>query len=271
MERAYHFVGQDGQTYGPVSLEDLRLFVADGRLAANAFVIRDDQTDWTTVAACPELKGEVTQSAARTVAEILDHPARATAEHRDWHVLDLPKGVLRERADRGARMFFLIPALAAVIYLFWLLGAQHIPKGFIASKAGQWTQRVIGKVSQSLSLAAPQMALRVAYGYDLPSLSPQFGRQSDIMPQVYGPRARSWLYTKWARITMEMGAILFLALFGVFARERKMWAFIAGLTFYALDLAFCAYYRNWWAAGFHLLPATYITIGLRANWQLVRS
>ena len=278
VEHAYHFVGQDGQTYGPVSLTDLRIFVADGRLPADGFVIRDDQTDWTTVGACPELSPStpVTGGPSRkpgkpgkSVAEMLDSPAQAVAQHREWYTEELPMGLLRERSERGAKMFLWIPLLAAVVYLFWVFGAQHIPPKFVISKAGQWTLRIAGEASKSLSLATPRLVKRLAYGYEMPPVSFQAGSRN-APPPVPGPRAQSWLYNKWVMMGMDLVSIGIFAVFGIFAKERKMWAFIAGLSLYTVDFGLCAYYRMWWAMGFHLLPATFIVLGMRANWRLLR-
>ncbi len=274
VEHAYHFVGQDGQTYGPVSLADLRIFVADGRLGADAFIIRDDQTDWTTVSACPELSpsaaaGGPPWKARRSVAEVLDGPALAVAGHRDWYTVDLPVGLLREQSERGASMFMWVSALAVAVYLFWYFGAQHIPKTFATSKAGTWTMRIAAKTSESLSLGAPTLVKRLAYGYVMPTVSFRAGNRN-TPPPVFGPRAQSWLYNRWAMMGMDLVTIGSFAVFGFFAKERKMWAFIAGLALYTLDLGLCAYYKNWWAMGFHLLPATFIVLGMRANYRLVR-
>lgn len=275
VEHAYHFVGQDGQTYGPVSLADLRIFVADGRVPANGFVIRDDQTDWTTVAACPELNpstptvGGPPRKSRKSVGEILEAPARAVSQHREWYTEELPMGLLRERSERGAQMLMWVSALAAAVYLFWYFGAQHIPMSFITSKAGPWTLRIAGKASESLSLATPMLVKRLVYGYVMPPVSFQAGSRK-APPPVFGPRSQSWLYNKWVMMGMDLVSIGIFAVLSVFAKERKMWAFIAGLALYTVDFGLCAYYKNWWAMGFHLLPATFIVLGLRANWRLLR-
>ncbi len=275
MEHSYHFVGQDGQTYGPVSLTDLRIFASDGRLGADAFVIRDDQTDWITVSACPELNpstpstGGPPRKSGKSVAEIIENPARAVAGHREWYVEELPMGLLRERSERGAQMFLWVSVLAAVVYLFWVFGAQHVPLKFATTKPGQWTMRIAAKTSESLSLGTPTFVKRLAYGYVMPTVSFQAGSRN-APPPVFGPRSQSWLYNKWVMMGMDLVSIGIFAVFGIFAKERKMWAFIAGLALYTVDFGLCIYYRNWWAMGFHLLPATFIVLGLRANYRLLR-
>ena len=187
------------------------------------------------------------------------------AKHREWYTEDLPVGLLREQNERGAKMFFWISTLAAAVYLFSWFGAQHIPRRFAVSDVGKWTEWVADKTFESLSLASPRITMRLVYDYDLPPMSVRFGAQQELMPRAIGPRANSWLYNKWARFGIELGVILLFAVFGSFAKERKTWAYIAGLTLYTVDFGLCAYYKNWWATGFHLLPITFIVLGLRAN------
>ena len=55
MEATYKLIGTDGNEYGPVSLEQVRDWAREGRLAGSTQVLRSDQSAWSTAAAMPEL------------------------------------------------------------------------------------------------------------------------------------------------------------------------------------------------------------------------
>lgn len=55
MEPTYTVLGGDGQQYGPVTAEQLRGWVRDGRIGADTQVWRSDQPAWMAAAALPEL------------------------------------------------------------------------------------------------------------------------------------------------------------------------------------------------------------------------
>lgn len=51
----YKIIGADGKEYGPITLAQLKQWVAEGRLNQQSKVLPDGATDWTTVAQLPEL------------------------------------------------------------------------------------------------------------------------------------------------------------------------------------------------------------------------
>jgi hypothetical protein len=51
----YRIVGADGKTYGPVGLDQIRQWLAQGRLEARTPVYVEGATEWTTLAQLPEL------------------------------------------------------------------------------------------------------------------------------------------------------------------------------------------------------------------------
>ena len=51
----YKIIGSDGSQYGPVGLEQMRQWIAEGRVNAQTRVQRDDGGDWKTAAELPEL------------------------------------------------------------------------------------------------------------------------------------------------------------------------------------------------------------------------
>src|SRR6185503_8950225 len=96
MELTYTVVGGDGGQYGPVSLDQLRSWIRDGRVVASSQVWRSDAPDWKAAAALPELGIATTASAS----------ASATAEsarERD--------PALEKRVKMGASWFYWIAAL----------------------------------------------------------------------------------------------------------------------------------------------------------------
>jgi hypothetical protein len=51
----YKIIGADGKEYGPISLEVLRQWMAEGRANAETRVLPEGATEWKTVASLPEL------------------------------------------------------------------------------------------------------------------------------------------------------------------------------------------------------------------------
>jgi hypothetical protein len=51
----YKIIGADGKEYGPISVEQLGQWVAEGRANAQTRVLPEGQTEWKTVAEVPEL------------------------------------------------------------------------------------------------------------------------------------------------------------------------------------------------------------------------
>jgi len=60
----YKIIGADGKEYGPITLEQLKQWIAEGRLNLQSKVLPDGSTDWKTVAEIPELAAVVPPPAA---------------------------------------------------------------------------------------------------------------------------------------------------------------------------------------------------------------
>src|ERR1039458_1173823 len=54
----YRIIGTDGKTYGPVALEHLRQWIAQGRAESRTPVFVDGASDWTFLGLLPELAGD---------------------------------------------------------------------------------------------------------------------------------------------------------------------------------------------------------------------
>lgn len=60
----YKIVGADGKEYGPVSVDQLRQWIIEGRLNMQSKVLPEGSTEWKTVAQVPELAAAVPAPAA---------------------------------------------------------------------------------------------------------------------------------------------------------------------------------------------------------------
>ena len=54
----YRIIGTDGKTYGPVNLEQIRQWLAQGRAESRTPVYVDGAADWTFLGLLPELAGD---------------------------------------------------------------------------------------------------------------------------------------------------------------------------------------------------------------------
>lgn len=63
MAAEYKIIGGDGREYGPATLEEVRQWCADGRVAPGTPVWRSDEERWVTAAARDELKWDLPQPA----------------------------------------------------------------------------------------------------------------------------------------------------------------------------------------------------------------
>jgi hypothetical protein len=59
-------------------------------------------------------------------------------------------------------------------------------------------------------------------------------------------------------------------LFGVYAQRRHAWAFVVGISLYALDGMVLGLLWEWWSVGFHGLMLWWLVGGLRASRALAR-
>jgi len=51
----YRIIGADGKEYGPISVDQLKQWIAEGRANAQTRVLPEGQTEWRTLAEVPEL------------------------------------------------------------------------------------------------------------------------------------------------------------------------------------------------------------------------
>jgi hypothetical protein len=55
----YRIIGADGKEYGPISAEQLRQWIAEGRVNAQTRVLAEGATEWKTIAETPEFAAAV--------------------------------------------------------------------------------------------------------------------------------------------------------------------------------------------------------------------
>jgi len=72
----YTIVGADGQNYGPVSAEQLRQWIAEGRANAQTRVLVEGSPDWKLVSELPEFASE---TGIRAAPQKTPEPLRAPA------------------------------------------------------------------------------------------------------------------------------------------------------------------------------------------------
>jgi hypothetical protein len=113
VETTYSIIGADGQQYGPVTLSQLKSWIADGRVTGNTQVTRNDQGSWLPAAQWAELGLAQSSPGAAPVLRGAGNP------------------LLERRMLSGADWFFwiaglsvanLITAQVGFVFLFGTLG-----------------------------------------------------------------------------------------------------------------------------------------------------
>jgi len=87
----YKIIGADQKEYGPVSADQLRQWIAEGRVNGQTKVQAADATEWKTVAEIPEFAGILPRAqppTPTTPSTILPHPAPpATSQMAVWSMI----------------------------------------------------------------------------------------------------------------------------------------------------------------------------------------
>ena len=107
----YTIIGSDGKEYGPVPVDDLRKWIAQGRAGAQTKVRAEGATDWITLAEVPELAG-----AAKTAPPPLpSHPPATAGKLSAMAVASLVLGILGLFTCGGTAFFGLILGIIAMV------------------------------------------------------------------------------------------------------------------------------------------------------------
>jgi len=131
MDITYTMIGADGLQYGPITLEQLKSWVTEGRVTGDTKILRSDTQSWLPAANYTELGLAQTVATPVPIAPPLSNPVNpAPAARFD--------PVMVRRFYRGARWFYWIAGLSVVntvllqsrtgfIFLFGLGITQAIP------------------------------------------------------------------------------------------------------------------------------------------------
>ncbi len=81
----YYIIGADGRQYGPISLEQVRQWLIEGRANANTLVKPEGATDWKALATFPEL--------AASIPPVAPPPLRPPSTVSDRASMKVPAGI----------------------------------------------------------------------------------------------------------------------------------------------------------------------------------
>ena len=68
MSANYKIIGADGRQYGPISADQIRQWIAEGRVESRTPVFTDGARDWTFVGLLPEFASQFVTQAPPTIA-----------------------------------------------------------------------------------------------------------------------------------------------------------------------------------------------------------
>jgi prepilin-type processing-associated H-X9-DG protein len=108
----YNIIGSDGKEYGPVSAEDLRKWVAEGRADAQSKVRAEGTTEWVMFSEVPELRGAPKPTMPPPLPA---HMPAATGKTSVMAILSLVLGVLGLFSCGGTALFGLILGIIAMV------------------------------------------------------------------------------------------------------------------------------------------------------------
>lgn len=114
MQPTYSIVGADGQTYGPVTIEELQSWIQEGRVTGDTNVSRSDHDGWFAASQFSEL-GLAPVAVAAT-------PAKATAVRRAVSMPTADMLELEKKIKSGASWLFWIAGLTLVNSIVLLCG-----------------------------------------------------------------------------------------------------------------------------------------------------
>ena len=77
MDEEYKIIGGDGAEYGPASLDELKTWIGDGRVAGSTQVWRSDLAHWTPAARYAELQQALARLQASVSPAALNRALRA--------------------------------------------------------------------------------------------------------------------------------------------------------------------------------------------------
>jgi hypothetical protein len=95
MSTTYKIIGEDGKQYGPASADQLRHWIAEGRVESRTPVFVDGAKDWSFVGLLPEFSGLFPSGAPPAIAPpSLASPGRSQAETHSLATAGMICGIL---------------------------------------------------------------------------------------------------------------------------------------------------------------------------------
>jgi hypothetical protein len=216
-------IGADGQQYGPVSLDQIKGWIREGRVTAVTQILRSDVNSWLAASQYTELG--LAQAPSAPVP--LNAPGNAPAMFASADTASvMARANLERRIRSGAGWFFFIGAFSLV--------------NAIVIMSGQTWRFVIGLGITDIIAAFSS------------------GLQSGGMA---------------VGLTLDVLVLGVFVVFGVFARKKHSWSFIAGMLCYAADgLLLLAVGAQTMSLVFHGIGLFFMFTGLQANlkWKAMQ-
>lgn len=111
----YFVIGADQKEYGPVSTDDLRRWIAEGRADAQTQVRADGTTEWLPLATVPELGDALKKTSPPPISALPTGAATATGKTSALAVTSLVLGILGVFTCGATALFGLILGIVAMI------------------------------------------------------------------------------------------------------------------------------------------------------------
>lgn len=134
----YKIIGADGNEYGPVSTEQLKQWMAEGRVNAQTQVLADGAAEWQAAGSLPEVAALLASQSAPLIRDAPSPKSEAEALAaeiltRDYHV-DIGRCMARSWELVKANFWLMVGAAFVVLLIDMAVGS--IPYvGFVASLA----------------------------------------------------------------------------------------------------------------------------------------
>jgi hypothetical protein len=140
----YRIIGADGREYGPITADQLRQWLAEGRANAQTKVLAEGATEWKTVGELPEFAGPP--------------PALATAPPAMAPIsMPMPSGESLDQVNGPA-----IGLIVVAILGFLLQAAALIFRLFFSALAARQTEAFPNMFSGSLGIASGVIGMLVS-------------------------------------------------------------------------------------------------------------
>ena len=83
----YRIIGADGRPYGPVSAEQLRRWIAEGRANARTQTLAEGAAEWKPLGAVPEFAGHFAPQIPPAIGAVTGSHVRATNAYALWGMI----------------------------------------------------------------------------------------------------------------------------------------------------------------------------------------